>query len=68
MEWWQSRLNTVRMWFGQEWLKLALRRCAAGMTAVAVVAVALVLPSSRPSPDKAAEERFGPIHWHEPMG
>jgi hypothetical protein len=55
------------MWFGQEWLKLALRRCAAGMTAVAVVAVALVLPSSRPSPDKAEEERFGPIHWYEPM-
>ena len=64
---WRSRIQTVWVWAKGKRLKLSWRRCARGMAVAMVLAVAVGLPASRPTPLEAEEERFGPIHWYEPM-
>ena len=46
---------------------LPLRRVAALAAAMVVGGTVLWLPASRPTPSEGEGERFGPIHWYEPM-
>jgi len=60
-------LNTVCMRTRGRRPGLPLRRVAALAAAMVVGGTVLWLPASRPTPSEGEGERFGPIHWYEPM-
>ena len=64
---WRSGIRTVWMWAKEKQQILSWRRCATGVTVVLILAMVVGLPASLPTPAKAGEERFGPIHWYEPL-